>query len=77
MVKNKEVQYIDNQQYLWVLLSGSIANKVFHEVLFDTCLDITSHCWPQESGKKRKKDPHKSSEGKRSKPHRKDAQEVQ
>lgn len=57
---------------------GSIANKVLHEVLLDTCLDMTSHCWPQDSGKKRKKDNLKSSqaEGKRSRPHRKDNPEV-
>lgn len=53
-------------------------NKVFHEVLLDTCSDLTSHCWPQE-GKKRKKDGLKSSQtdGKRSKPQRKDTPEVQ
>lgn len=57
---------------------GSIANKVFHEVLMDTCTDLTSHCWPQDSGKKRKKDGLKSSqtEGKRSKPQRKETPEV-
>uniref|UniRef100_A0A4W6DQ61 Non-SMC condensin II complex, subunit D3 n=1 Tax=Lates calcarifer TaxID=8187 RepID=A0A4W6DQ61_LATCA len=59
-------------------IPGSIANKVFHEVLLDTCSDLTSHCWPHDSGKKRKKDSLKSSqaEGKRSKPHRKDTPEV-
>lgn len=43
----------------------------------DTCSDMTTHCWPQDMGKKRKKEPPKFSqiEGKRSKPHRKDAQE--
>lgn len=56
--------------YMFLLLSGSIANKVFHEVLLDTCLDLTCDCWPQDSGKKRKKEGLKSSqaEGKRSKP---------
>ncbi|KAM7385039.1 hypothetical protein PAMP_001138 [Pampus punctatissimus] len=66
--------------YLLLLgVPGSIANKVLHEVLLDTCLDMTSHCWPQDSGKKRKKDNLKSSqaEGKRSKPHRKDNPEVE
>ncbi|KAJ4948743.1 hypothetical protein JOQ06_020266 [Pogonophryne albipinna] len=61
--------------YLLLLgIPGSIANKVFHEVLLDMCSDLTSHCWPQDSGKKRKKDGLKSSqaEGKRSKPLRKD-----
>uniref|UniRef100_A0A671W1A1 Non-SMC condensin II complex, subunit D3 n=1 Tax=Sparus aurata TaxID=8175 RepID=A0A671W1A1_SPAAU len=63
--------------YLLLLgIPGSIANKVFHEVLLDTCADLTSHCWPQDSGKKRKKDGLKSSQtdGKRSKPQRKDAE---
>nr|XP_046258478.1 condensin-2 complex subunit D3 isoform X2 [Scatophagus argus] len=66
--------------YLLLLgIPGSIANKVFHEVLLDTCADLTSHCWPQDSGKKRKKDGLKSSqaEGKRSKPQRKDTPEME
>uniref|UniRef100_A0AAQ6IKW9 Condensin-2 complex subunit D3 n=1 Tax=Anabas testudineus TaxID=64144 RepID=A0AAQ6IKW9_ANATE len=66
--------------YLLLLgIPGSIANKVFHEVLFETCLNMTSHCWPQDSGKKRKKDGLKSSqtEGKRSKPQRKDPAEME
>ncbi|XP_044070420.1 condensin-2 complex subunit D3 [Siniperca chuatsi] len=66
--------------YLLLLgIPGSIANKVFHEVLLDTCSDLTSHCWPQDSGKKRKKDGLKSSqaEGKRSKPQRKDTPEME
>ncbi|XP_063731625.1 condensin-2 complex subunit D3 isoform X2 [Eleginops maclovinus] len=65
--------------YLLLLgIPGSIANKVFHEVLLDTCSELTSHCWPQDSGKKRKKDGLKSSqaEGKRSKPQRKDNAEM-
>ncbi|XP_062286238.1 condensin-2 complex subunit D3 isoform X2 [Scomber scombrus] len=66
--------------YLLLLgIPGSIANKVLHEILLDTCLDMTSHCWPQDSGKKRKKDNLKSSQadGKRSKPHRKEAPEIE
>ncbi|XP_037530246.1 condensin-2 complex subunit D3 [Nematolebias whitei] len=66
--------------YLLLLgLPGSIANRVFHEVLLDACSDLTSHCWPEDSGKKRKKDILKSSqtEGKRSKPQRKDAEEME
>ncbi|XP_071370870.1 condensin-2 complex subunit D3, partial [Centroberyx affinis] len=57
----------------------SIANQVFHQVLFDTCSDLASHCWPQDSGKKRKKDGLKSSqaEGKRSKPHRRGNEEME
>ncbi|KAI3363176.1 hypothetical protein L3Q82_011545, partial [Scortum barcoo] len=65
--------------YLLLLgIPGSIANKVFHEVLLDTCSDLTSHCWPQDAGKKRKKDVLKSSqaEGKRSKPQRKETTEM-
>ncbi|XP_047460078.1 condensin-2 complex subunit D3 [Mugil cephalus] len=66
--------------YLLLLgIPGSIANKVFHEVLLDTCSDLTSHCWPQDSGRKRKKDGPKSSQadGKRSKTQRKDAHEME
>ncbi|XP_076025344.1 condensin-2 complex subunit D3 [Genypterus blacodes] len=66
--------------YLLLLgIPGAIANKVFHEVLMDTCSDMVSHCWPQDSDKKRKKEGMKSSqaEGKRSKPHRKDDQEME
>ncbi|KAK6317290.1 hypothetical protein J4Q44_G00126900 [Coregonus suidteri] len=62
---------------LYVLLlgiPGSVVNKVFHQILFDTCLNTVSNCWPQSLVKKRKKDSLKSSQadGKRSKPHRKD-----
>uniref|UniRef100_A0A3P9HQG6 Non-SMC condensin II complex subunit D3 n=1 Tax=Oryzias latipes TaxID=8090 RepID=A0A3P9HQG6_ORYLA len=60
--------------YLLLLkIPGSIANQVFHEVLLDTCSDLTSHCWPQDSGKKRKKDGMKNSqgEGKRAKAQKK------
>uniref|UniRef100_A0AAR2KRM9 Condensin-2 complex subunit D3 n=1 Tax=Pygocentrus nattereri TaxID=42514 RepID=A0AAR2KRM9_PYGNA len=50
--------------YLLLLkIPGSVANKVFHQILFDTCLDIILKCWPQSSGKKRKKDSLKSSQG--------------
>ncbi|XP_061692445.1 condensin-2 complex subunit D3 isoform X2 [Syngnathoides biaculeatus] len=64
--------------YLLLLgIPGSIANKVFHEIFFHTCLRATTQCWPQDIGRKRKKDTLKSSqaEGKRSKPHRKEIQE--
>ncbi|KAM8860215.1 condensin-2 complex subunit D3 isoform 1-T3 [Spinachia spinachia] len=66
--------------YLLLLgVQGSIAAKVFHEVLLDTCSDLTSHCWPEDSRKKRKKDGPKSSQadGKRSKPQWKDTPEVE
>lgn len=67
---------------LYVLLlgiPGSVANKVFHQVLLDTCMTVASLCWPQSSGKKRKKDTLKNSqaEGKRSKPHRKDHDQME
>lgn len=60
------------------LLAGSITNKALNEVLMDTCCELTSHCWPQDSGKKRKKESVKSSQvdGKRSKPQRKEYAEV-
>ncbi|XP_035770877.1 condensin-2 complex subunit D3 [Neolamprologus brichardi] len=61
-----------------LLFPGSISNKVFHEVLLDTCLDLTRHCWPQDSEKKRKKDLKSSqTEGKRSRPQRKDGPEME
>ncbi|KAK9541070.1 hypothetical protein VZT92_001145 [Zoarces viviparus] len=66
--------------YLLLLgIPGSIATKVFHEVLLDTCSDLTSYCWPQDSGKKRKKDGLKSfqADGKRSKPQRKGTSEME
>nr|XP_040034892.1 condensin-2 complex subunit D3 [Gasterosteus aculeatus aculeatus] len=66
--------------YLLLLgVQGSIAAKVFHEVLLDTCSDLTSHCWPQDSRKKRKKDGPKSSQadGKRSRPQWKDTPEME
>ncbi|XP_068424000.1 condensin-2 complex subunit D3 isoform X2 [Clinocottus analis] len=66
--------------YLLLLgIPGSIASKVFHEVLLDTCSDLTSHCWPQDPGKKRKKDSTKSSQadGKRSRPLRRETPEME
>ncbi|XP_054653328.1 condensin-2 complex subunit D3 isoform X2 [Dunckerocampus dactyliophorus] len=65
--------------YLLLLgIPGSVANKVFHEILLDTCLNTSFQCWPQDSGKKRKKDGLKSSqaEGKRSKSQRKETLEM-
>ncbi|XP_064207133.1 condensin-2 complex subunit D3 isoform X1 [Anguilla rostrata] len=64
--------------YLLLLgIPGNIANKVFHPVLFDACLDLVKTCWPQDTGKKRKKDTFRSSQSdpkskKRGKPNRKD-----
>uniref|UniRef100_A0A673XHS1 Non-SMC condensin II complex, subunit D3 n=1 Tax=Salmo trutta TaxID=8032 RepID=A0A673XHS1_SALTR len=66
--------------YLLLLgIPGSVVNKMFHQILFDTCLNTVSNCWPQSLVKKRKKDTLKSSQadGKRSKPHRKDNDEEQ
>ncbi|XP_049592044.1 condensin-2 complex subunit D3 [Syngnathus scovelli] len=66
--------------YLLLLgIPGSIGNKVFHEILLDACLSASAHCWPQDFGKKRKKGTVKTSqaEGKRSKPHRKETQEME
>ncbi|TRY56494.1 hypothetical protein DNTS_008784 [Danionella cerebrum] len=68
--------------YLLLLkIPGSVANKVYHQILFDTCLNIPLKCWPQDSAKKRKKDSLKSSQGdpktgKRSKPEKKVSEEL-
>uniref|UniRef100_A0A8C7JL56 Condensin-2 complex subunit D3 n=1 Tax=Oncorhynchus kisutch TaxID=8019 RepID=A0A8C7JL56_ONCKI len=65
--------------YLLLLgIPGSVVNKMFHQILFDTCLNTVSNCWPQSLVKKRKKDTLKSSQadGKRSKPYRKDDDEM-
>ncbi|XP_065110750.1 condensin-2 complex subunit D3 isoform X2 [Paramisgurnus dabryanus] len=69
--------------YLLLLkIPGSVANKVYHQILFDTCLNMPLKCWPQDSGKKRKKDSVKSSQGdpksgKRSKPPKKVSEEME
>uniref|UniRef100_A0A671K990 Condensin-2 complex subunit D3 n=1 Tax=Sinocyclocheilus anshuiensis TaxID=1608454 RepID=A0A671K990_9TELE len=69
--------------YLLLLkIPGSVANKVYHQILFDTCLNMPLKCWPQDSGKKRKKDTLKSSQGdpktgKRSKPPKKVSEEME
>ncbi|KAF4118849.1 condensin-2 complex subunit D3 [Onychostoma macrolepis] len=69
--------------YLLLLkIPGSVANKVYHQILFDTCLNMPLKCWPQDSGKKRKKDSLKSSQGdtktgKRSKPPKKVSEEME
>ncbi|KPP77751.1 condensin-2 complex subunit D3-like [Scleropages formosus] len=61
---------------------SSVANKVFHPVVFDTCLGLLKKCWPQDASKKRKQDSFKSSQAdskarKRSKPPRKDDEELE
>ncbi|XP_060772642.1 condensin-2 complex subunit D3 isoform X2 [Neoarius graeffei] len=69
--------------YLLLLrIPGSVANKVYHQILFDTCLDVMLKCWPQNLGKKRKKDALKSSQGdaksgKRPKPLKKVSEEME
>ncbi|NWZ89118.1 CNDD3 protein, partial [Nesospiza acunhae] len=48
--------------YLLLLeIPGSIANQVFHQVMFDKCLYTLTKCWPQEM-KKRKKGQSQSSQ---------------
>ncbi|KAM5131954.1 condensin-2 complex subunit D3 [Mantella aurantiaca] len=65
--------------FLLLEIPGSVANQVFHPLMFDKCLDTVEKCWPQDSdsSRKRKKDTVKSSQGdkrgnkKRSRPVRK------
>ncbi|MGH0146152.1 UNVERIFIED_CONTAM: hypothetical protein FKN15_055309 [Acipenser sinensis] len=64
--------------------NGSVANRIFHPVLFDKCLDTLKKSWPQESesGRKRKKDAVKSSQSdpkgrKRGRPARRDESEIE
>ncbi|XP_063273815.1 condensin-2 complex subunit D3 isoform X2 [Prinia subflava] len=41
--------------YLLLLeIPGSIANQVFHQVMFDKCLHSLTKCWPQELRKRKK-----------------------
>ncbi|KAM4885566.1 condensin-2 complex subunit D3 [Sylvia borin] len=41
--------------YLLLLeIPGSIANQVFHQVMFDKCLHTLTKCWPQELRKRKK-----------------------
>ncbi|XP_064587947.1 condensin-2 complex subunit D3 [Zonotrichia leucophrys gambelii] len=48
--------------YLLLLeMPGSIANRMFHQVMFDKCLHTLTKCWPQEM-KKRKKGQSQSSQ---------------
>ncbi|KAF7686726.1 condensin-2 complex subunit D3 [Silurus meridionalis] len=82
-VEQRRVSLQSASLYLLLLrIPGSVANKVFHQILFDTCLDIVLKCWPQSSGKKRKKDAIKSSQaesksGKRPKPPKKVPEEME
>ncbi|NXO68383.1 CNDD3 protein, partial [Phainopepla nitens] len=41
--------------YLLLLeVPGSIANQIFHQVMFDKCLHTLTKCWPQELRKRKK-----------------------
>ncbi|XP_074072376.1 condensin-2 complex subunit D3 isoform X2 [Macrotis lagotis] len=71
--------------FLLLEVPGSIANQVFHPVMFDKCLQILKKSWPQESNlsRKRKKEHPKSSQTdsrgsrKRGKPPRKEDFEME
>nr|XP_015193150.1 PREDICTED: condensin-2 complex subunit D3 isoform X1 [Lepisosteus oculatus] len=70
--------------FLLLEIPGSVANKLFHAVLFDKCLDTVKKSWPQalDSGRKRKKDTAKGSQGdlkgrKRPKPPRSEEAEME
>ncbi|XP_027435223.1 condensin-2 complex subunit D3 isoform X1 [Zalophus californianus] len=70
--------------FLLLEVPGSVANQVFHQVMFDKCILILKKSWPQESSlnRKRKKEQLKNSEAnprgnrKRGKPPRKEDTEV-
>ncbi|KAM8926969.1 condensin-2 complex subunit D3 [Pelodytes ibericus] len=51
--------------FLLLEIPGSVANQVFHPVLFDKCVSTLEKVWPQETdaNRKRKKDATKSSQG--------------
>ncbi|XP_016072876.1 PREDICTED: condensin-2 complex subunit D3 isoform X2 [Miniopterus natalensis] len=66
--------------FLLLEVPGSVANQIFHPVMFDKCIQILKKSWPQESNlsRKRKKEQPKSSQAnprghrKRGKPPRKE-----
>nr|XP_045000999.1 condensin-2 complex subunit D3 isoform X1 [Jaculus jaculus] len=68
--------------FLLLEIPGSVANQVFHPVMFDKCIQILKKSWPQESNlnQKRKKEQPKSAQDtqrktrKRGKPSRKEDQ---
>uniref|UniRef100_A0A8D2B8Q5 Condensin-2 complex subunit D3 n=1 Tax=Sciurus vulgaris TaxID=55149 RepID=A0A8D2B8Q5_SCIVU len=84
--KNVNVQYREyglhaaGLYFLLLEVPGSVANQVFHPVMFDKCIQILKKSWPQESNlnRKRKKEQPKSTNGnprgnrKRGKPLRKE-----
>ncbi|XP_064327032.1 condensin-2 complex subunit D3 [Phalacrocorax carbo] len=41
--------------FLLLEIPGSIANQLFHQVMFDKCLHTLTKCWPQEPGQIRKR----------------------
>ncbi|KAJ1175182.1 hypothetical protein NDU88_000473 [Pleurodeles waltl] len=70
--------------FLLLEIPGSVANQVFHPVLFEKCMNSLENSWPQEadSSRKRKKDAGKNSQGdlhggkKKSKPTRREVVEM-
>nr|XP_027801210.1 condensin-2 complex subunit D3 [Marmota flaviventris] len=88
--KNVNVQYREyglhaaGLYFLLLEVPGSVANQVFHPVMFDKCIQILKKSWPQESNlnRKRKKEQPKSSQAnprgnrKRGKPLRKEDTEI-
>lgn len=70
--------------FLLLEVPGSVANQVFHPVMFDKCVQILKKSWPQESSlsQKRKKEQPKNSQAnprgnkKRGRPLRKESMEM-
>ncbi|XP_078388058.1 condensin-2 complex subunit D3 isoform X1 [Cetorhinus maximus] len=73
-VQNKRADVIQREYalhaaglyFLLLEIPGSVANRIFHPVLFDKCLDTIKKSWPvtEEGNRKRKKDTQlKSSQG--------------
>ncbi|XP_055129801.1 condensin-2 complex subunit D3 isoform X2 [Symphalangus syndactylus] len=68
--KNVSVQYREyglhaaGLYFLLLEVPGSVANQVFHPVMFDKCIQTLKKSWPQESNlnRKRKKEQPKSSQ---------------
>uniref|UniRef100_A0A7M4E267 Condensin-2 complex subunit D3 n=1 Tax=Crocodylus porosus TaxID=8502 RepID=A0A7M4E267_CROPO len=68
--------------FLLLEIPGSVANQVFHQVMFDKCLETLQKTWPQESDltRKRKKNHGKSPQAntknkKRGRPNRRESSE--
>ncbi|KFO37322.1 condensin-2 complex subunit D3 [Fukomys damarensis] len=88
--KNVSVQYREyglhaaGLYFLLLEIPGSIANQVFHPVMFDKCIQILKKSWPQESklNRKRKKEQPRGSQvnsrghRKRGKPPRREDSEM-